>query len=196
MCVCEYASFVFVSAVERWCECSRTLATGWSVHTNTNFAYPSIAIYCRHSHSASLHLARIHTPIVAIVIVHSSKLSIDWVFDSVDYTANCTYECSALCCAVQATEFYMYGKSFLFITAALINCIATRMGERKLNQTRLNKKRNKITKKHRTWNKNYWKEMQLYETSRRERKRVYVALGNKCIEVARHIRMNSTSISL
>lgn len=140
--------------------------------------------------------AHTHTPIVAIVIVHSSKLSIDWVFDSVDYTANCTYECSALCCAVQATEFYMYGKSFLFITAALINCIATRMGERKLNQTRLNKKRNKITKKHRTWNKNYWKEMQLYETSRRERKRVYVALGNKCIEVARHIRMNSTSISL
>lgn len=182
-CVQMYIVLVFGGAIDCWCEYSRTLATGWSVHTNTNFAYPSIAIYCRHSHSASLHLARTFSP---NTLTHSSSAFskpsfwFGWLHTALTLYVRTVHPYSMH----TASNLYIWEKFSIYHRRTDKLYSDENGWERKLlNQTRLKKKiRNKITKKkHRTWNKNYWKEMQLYETSRRadERERVCVALRMK-----------------
>lgn len=137
---------VVLYLVDRWCECSRTLATGWSVHTNTNFAYPSIVIYCRHSHSASLHVAQTHTHTLIVVTVIAHFLveqSADWVFDSVDYTANCTYERTSVLRAYNR-HLYIWEK-FSIYRRRTDKSYSDENGREKVKPEPI-EKRNKITK--------------------------------------------------
>lgn len=143
---------VFGGAIDCWCEYSRTLATGWSVHTSTNFAYPSIAIYCRHSHSASLHLARTSSESTHTHTHWHTHLrhSVNRVFGSVDYTANTVLRSNRTSVVLHAYSSNLYiWEKFSIYHRRTDKLYSDENGlERKLNQTRLKKKiRNKITKK-------------------------------------------------